>query len=142
MIGLCVYGSAKSNSPLSSHFTAGELAGITRNASEKKFSQIQFYRSSRSPRTNTAKQGYLMRPRQSGSFLTSQSPKMISTKTFSLWGRDPDDPATVKAVIQRDIGGTPVNFTVNVPVDPAKQLDPNKPLKVRFVYRRIVRVWQ
>lgn len=142
MICLCAYGSAKNSSPLSSASSAGALAGTTPNASGKKFSQMWFSRSWSSPRSSTEKPGFSTLAPQSESLHTFQFPKMISTKTFSLWGRDPDDPAKVTAVIQRQIGGEPVNWTVNVPVDPAKPLDPNKPLKVRFLHRRIIRVWQ
>jgi len=67
---------------------------------------------------------------------------MIYTKTYSLWGRDPDNPAEAVVTIQREIGGESVNFTQRVPVDPKKPLDPSKPLKVRFIHRKIVRVWQ
>lgn len=142
MICLCAYGSAKNSSPLSSASSAGALAGTIPNASGKKFSQMWSSRSSSSLRSNTGKPAFSTLAPQSASFSTSQSPKMISTKTFSLWGRDPDDPANVTVVIQREIEGEPVNFTINVPVDPAKPLDPNKPLKVRFFHRRIIRVWQ
>jgi hypothetical protein len=67
---------------------------------------------------------------------------MLSTKVYSLWARDPDDPGKVVVTRQIEIGGQPVNWTVNIPVDPQKPLDPNKPLKVRFIYRKVIRVWQ
>lgn len=67
---------------------------------------------------------------------------MISTKIFSRWNVDPENPAIALAIREINIQGSPVNFTVRVPIDPHKKMNPEKPLHVQYVFRKPVRVWQ
>jgi hypothetical protein len=67
---------------------------------------------------------------------------MLSTKTYATWSPDPDDPAQIIVVSQRDIAGAPVNYTFRAPIDPLKTWDKERPVKIQYLYRKILRVWQ
>ena len=65
---------------------------------------------------------------------------MISTKIYNVWAKDPDAPELVISAT-REIGGGTINYTFRVP-EPRRKLDPNKPIKVQRMLKKIIRVWQ
>jgi len=67
---------------------------------------------------------------------------MIYTKQYTNWKPDPDVPGELIVMATKEIAGGAMNYTFRVPVDPEKTWDTNKPIKIQYVYRKIMRVWQ
>ncbi len=65
---------------------------------------------------------------------------MISTKAYRTWAKDPDAPELIISV-NREIGGGTINFTFRVPA-PERELNPNLPIKIQRLFKKVIRVWQ
>lgn len=65
---------------------------------------------------------------------------MISTKAYGTWAKDPDA-SELTISFNLEIGGGTVNISFTVPA-PKQELNPDRPVKVTRLFKKVIRVWQ